>query len=759
MNPHEWLYAIERLQRHVDPHLQTAGFNSNSDWDTYCRYSTPTEFEPHNSSTGWEDPPSEEVYSQDAEDPDGEPLETAEEEEELESKMERLREIEEQILHKKAALVIKTIGLFANDTTSPTSVSCDEQTDGTLRDRVRTILLQHPHSFLSQVQDRSPQERRSSSRLQAPHPLQLRVKALMKQRCSDPHGLPVNCEQGPDVTPSSSMFLDVPPQAKKENSQHQGFQRFLSVLNKGVDIDMLSRILNDDREDPPSCQEIMNSQSSEALLPDHSTEIKTEPPSREPNIIERPSAEEKKGKRRPRPRSKSPQVVKKRKEEEAQPKVDERQEQLQNVLKSLGLSLEVEEMSKLADRTQERLYGKKNEGWPSTDGSVEQEREKRRSHIEHSKSFSSSSSSSSSSCSSCSSSRSSSSSSSSRSTSRSRSPSPSRRRRSHSRDSKPNCERRGPAEQRSGHRAQRLTDATDSEQTYQHPYLQNQALPHHSAASVYPDYSLSQYPCYPNPHSASYNASTYSYWTYTINPGGYSYPHHVFPGTVAPSDAIYPYPTAFHDNISSGVHPDLCKSEGQTGSASGSRSLTVINPELINRQICQRKPFQNNPTQHKALNRALNKKKGPVKAAKQATRAEQGKKKKKKKNKGKKKKKKKKQFTQLKKKKPQLGMRKPPRKEETKQPQKWPLTEEETQQLEQEKWPPTEEEKWPLTVKEKWPLTVKEKQQLEEEKRPLTEEEIKANLRKKLEAFNQKMKKLPRFGVMQPAHSLASEIS
>lgn len=50
-----------------------------------------------------------------------------------------------------------------------------------------------------------------------------------------------------------------------------------------------------------------------------------------------------------------------RKKEEEEDKAAEQHKQLQNILKTLGLNLEVGEMSNLANRTQERLYGTKLE--------------------------------------------------------------------------------------------------------------------------------------------------------------------------------------------------------------------------------------------------------------------------------------------------------------------------------------------------------------------------------------------------------------
>lgn len=67
--------------------------------------------------------------------------------------------------------------------------------------------------------------------------------------------------------------------------------------------------------------------------------------------------------------------------------MEEQQEQLQNILKTLGFSLEADEMSRLTDRTQERLYGKKPSGKQRPDS---QDKDSHRCDG-HSSSFSSSS--------------------------------------------------------------------------------------------------------------------------------------------------------------------------------------------------------------------------------------------------------------------------------------------------------------------------------------------------------------------------------
>lgn len=375
-------------------------------------------------------------------------------------------------------------------------------------------------------------------------------------------------------------------------------------------MDFLSRIVNDDSEDLPLGEELLNVQpptvennpnphfrsesqrsNGGTSLPGRSQtsggEGKTLPPSRERShneALSRPDDEEKNNDRGDgcfgsSSRSKSPTAVKKREEEE-NPKLDEQREQLQNILKTLGLNLEVEEMSKLADRTQERLYGKKHEVRHSR---REQESQQRAPHRHY---RNPSSSSSSSRCSS----------SSSRSSSRSFSPSPSRRWRSHSRDLKPRleCERRrsrdrsrdrlknqdGNQDSKEPHKP-RDGDGKGSQKTsvYEHP--SDQTYPHPDAFSSFSDDTLSQYSQSTPFHSGTYSTSTNSYWTYTQ--GAIPAPHyssgfpnpqnayHPFPG----SNTVYPDHNNFED-INLLVNPDLSTSEGQTGSASGLRCLQVI---------------------------------------------------------------------------------------------------------------------------------------------------------------------------------------
>ncbi|XP_072320016.1 uncharacterized protein [Eucyclogobius newberryi] len=104
--------------------------------------------------------------------------------------------------------------------------------------------------------------------------------------------------------------------------------RFLNILNQGVDIEKLKEIVNDDSESmsyPPQPP-----QPPQPLQPSQS---------RGETYGETSSCT-----------SQGKQNV---------PNPDEQQKHLQNILQSLGLSLGTDEISKMSDRTQERLYGKR----------------------------------------------------------------------------------------------------------------------------------------------------------------------------------------------------------------------------------------------------------------------------------------------------------------------------------------------------------------------------------------------------------------
>lgn len=384
--------------------------------------------------------------------------------------------------------------------------------------------------------------------------------------------LPHNCN--PQVTDAAPAPVTRP--SADESSINQGFQRFLSVLNKGVDLDLLSRIVNDDSEDIPAADNLLSSEPpAVATTPYLPPSNKSQPL----NIKDENKNESRCHSFGSRSRSRSPPAVKKQKREgEEKATANEQHEQLQNILKTLGLSLGVDEMSRLANRTHERLYGTKHE---STHNQRERERQTRGSHVSHREGSSSSSSSRSSS---------------SRSTSRSSSSSSSCHQRSHSRDS-------------GRRRASECSDSTDKSrvrwthretkeqlqnrdkyakplvETYEPPQLQNKAHPHPDAVSKIPDHSLSHYSQYNGYQSDFYNEATSSYWT--SNEGAFPpsyYPngqpdqqntYHPFPVSVVEPTRLYPHESDLKD-LYPLANPDLAESEGQIESTSDPWCLQEI---------------------------------------------------------------------------------------------------------------------------------------------------------------------------------------
>uniref|UniRef100_UPI003AAB64C5 uncharacterized protein n=1 Tax=Centroberyx gerrardi TaxID=166262 RepID=UPI003AAB64C5 len=689
MNPLDWEHIQRRQRRDLEP-KQWSGVDqntgnvsrTNSDRDPYCRY---TLEEPHTSmgtNEEWEhhSPSSHNLYSQEEYgafmDPDGEPVEMSEEDQELARKRRQLQEIEEQIMLKRAAIAMKKVEPFLKknppsyrtftedegedfahgkadtsmNTNEPSIQLREEKEAGfsyskqsavckgaTLKDRVNVILQQRrPLGFPAKVHSPSfdlPHTLLQSSKVASKdglwvedHPLKLRVKALMRQRLGIPCVSASNGEV-PEVKPLPPSQSPTPA-VPEENTVIDGFQRFLSVLNKGVDINLLSRIVNDDSEDLPVGGELLNVQPpvlenkpdvpyrsesrgshSGALQLDHSRsnsgERRTEPPSREGSHRERPSLpDEKRVQRNDRgdrhfgssSRSKSPPAV-----EEEKPRVEEQQhKQLQNILKTLGLSLEVEEMSKLADRTQERLYGRKHDDSQRADSRGE--RESQQSFHRHHRNSSSSTS-----------------------ISGSFSPSPPRRQRSPGRESRDSREPRKMSEcghsrersrdketeteidgERDRKQAQRRRDrdvdrkhSRESSPAHQ-PYPKEPTYPssHPAALGALPEFNSSQYSQYTAHHSGAYNGATNSTWTYTHGatppspcPSGYRYPqnpsHHF---SAATPGMVYPYPPPSDSFSLEDAHlllnPDLSESEGQNGVQLGPRCLQVVSTKATNNQRC-----------------------------------------------------------------------------------------------------------------------------------------------------------------------------
>ncbi|XP_030207773.1 filaggrin isoform X3 [Gadus morhua] len=185
---------------------------------------------------------------------------------------------------------------------------------------------------------------------------------------------------GRSQTPRPASPSPAPPQRP---AIARGMQRFLNLLNKGVDMDLFTSIVNDDSK----------SVTSDVVLP------LNQPPRREPSRSENDRAEPHPKDSHPsqsEPRSRSrwstelPDTEGSPKERSnsanddgrgisaiisssrhcplssasSGPRAEEEnpmQLQLQNILKTLGLSLDKEEMSGLTSRTDERLNGKRKD--------------------------------------------------------------------------------------------------------------------------------------------------------------------------------------------------------------------------------------------------------------------------------------------------------------------------------------------------------------------------------------------------------------
>ncbi|XP_051939823.1 uncharacterized protein LOC127612991 [Hippocampus zosterae] len=530
---------------------------------------------------------------------DGEPLED-DIDPELTRKMNVLQDIEEQILSKKAAILVKTIKMIKKKLTP-------DSKDATLRDRVDTILKErHSLNFLSKCKtygsptesDDSPSH--STEQLEE-HPLKLRAEALMRHRFSDLSGFTSN-KLAPDREMATTSGTQPPPsqsissEIQQENVSNKGFERFLSLLNKGVDMDLLSRVASDNSEDFHLGEQLFNSQHSgvgddsdrplcreslqcngEPQLPENGGE-RTALSTSEEHPRDRPSLsdDDKNGKdKRDHSLGSSsgyqspPTEEKTKKDGKEMVQVDERCEQLQNILNTLGLSLEIEDLSKLTDRTQERLYGKKNQREPveqqsqdySTSGSCKPDMKTT--------------------------------SSSSLSPSRSCSHSPSSRQLSGSRESQDPHKKYAllacggarkskeklslSATSQDGTRAQKTVGKNKVANILNEiPVVRSYCDPDPATSFACPDYSFPHFSHYHSPYSHDTN----SYWTSTLDASVTPYYPNRNPDSADTYDS--------HDTIASGKrrprfiqdvpleNPDLSTSEGQLGSVSRPRYLQVV---------------------------------------------------------------------------------------------------------------------------------------------------------------------------------------
>ncbi|XP_045072983.1 peptidyl-prolyl cis-trans isomerase G-like [Coregonus clupeaformis] len=280
---------------------------------------------------------------------------------ELARKKKELEVIEEQIARKKAVLAMRELKHSAKDmpksqiaSTTATGMSKQTKMNNTiiktynnvadkssripLKRRVLDIvskLRRTPVCYL--LRKDTPAKVKKQNKMRAlelmisasleneeAHPLRLRVRALTNQRRypNNEEVVPNDKQHKPTIQrPVHSL------RTQEKDIAATGFQRFLNVLNEGVDINKLSKIVNDVNELPVVGEELP--QVWPTLLEgnvDSSSRSKSSPP-----------VEEKK---------------KVRLEDE------QRYERMQTLLEIVGLDLGVEELGRLTDRTNDRLYGK-----------------------------------------------------------------------------------------------------------------------------------------------------------------------------------------------------------------------------------------------------------------------------------------------------------------------------------------------------------------------------------------------------------------
>eukprot|EP00063_Salmo_salar_P057334 XP_014032169.1 PREDICTED: eukaryotic translation initiation factor 3 subunit A-like [Salmo salar] len=266
---------------------------------------------------------------------------------ELARKKKELAVIEEKIARKKAVLATRQLKLGVKDmpkkqTASTTVKGMSKQTKmnntifktyNNVADRLSRVCLPLKRRVLDILSKDTPAKLKKQNKMRAlelmisapleneeAHPL--RVKALMNQR-----RYPDNEEVVPDDK-LHNPTIQRPVHSLRTQEQDKaatGFQRFLNVLNEGVDINKLSKIVNDENELLIVGEKLPQVWPS---LPEGHVDSSS--------------------------RSKSSPVEEKKVRLE-----DEQQyEQMQTLLEIVGLDLGVEELGQLTDRTNDRLYGK-----------------------------------------------------------------------------------------------------------------------------------------------------------------------------------------------------------------------------------------------------------------------------------------------------------------------------------------------------------------------------------------------------------------
>lgn len=355
---------------------------------------------------------------------DGDPVELSEDDQELARKKKELQLIEQQIILKKASIAMKQVAPILKaaeiekmNKRKFTDVKDNLEQQQTLKygedvpfkDRIHGILqkrkkpqespskasaepaegsLNHPKalfqppkvvkSFVEKMN--ASILRKDGSLTDSPpknneeeHPLKLRVKNLMERRLNPGSALP-SSHQVLKVEPGPPIQNPTNPDPE-QNLAARGFQRFLNLLNKGVDMNLLSKIVNGvPSEDevlqhgPPESQ-IQGSHSG-APRRDHSRSLSGE--GRTGGTLgdtQTHSLLRRKSPLRIEITDSRPDCPPVEAKKEVNPEDERKYGQMHSLLQTIGLDLGVEEVGQLSNRIQERLYGKK--------GHKETERERR----------------------------------------------------------------------------------------------------------------------------------------------------------------------------------------------------------------------------------------------------------------------------------------------------------------------------------------------------------------------------------------------
>ncbi|XP_008292532.1 serine/arginine repetitive matrix protein 1-like [Stegastes partitus] len=160
--------------------------------------------------------------------------------------------------------------------------------------------------------------------------------------------------------------------AGPEPRSTKGFQRFLDVLNKGVDVDVLTKIVTSSevKDQPLSPTSFMNSadrswrqqnnwserEGSHRRTASPQPRHRSLSPHRPPPSNDKPQQQSDGRQRYFSRRSRSPSVAEK---VTLTPEDEHKRRQMQDVLQAIGMDLGFEELGQMSHRIQERLYGKK----------------------------------------------------------------------------------------------------------------------------------------------------------------------------------------------------------------------------------------------------------------------------------------------------------------------------------------------------------------------------------------------------------------